>query len=159
MPEYIERKEYVDWLKRYKDKKIIKVVTGLRRVGKSTVFDLYISELVKEGVDPRRIIKINFEELENERLRDKNVLYGARIRRGGGQPVRQRRCGHIYHGLERQVFVVRNSYGFDGAICGDRYFADIFQGILRPLQRRRARRARQIPRLYKRRKLAGRVYV
>ena len=73
--ELIERKEYVDWLKSYKDKKIIKVITGLRRVGKSTIFDLFINSLLKDGVDRKQIIKINFEELENERFRNKTALY------------------------------------------------------------------------------------
>lgn len=71
----IERKEYTDWLKRYRDKKIIKVITGLRRVGKSTIFDLYIAQLLKESVAPEQIIKINFEELENEPLLDRHALY------------------------------------------------------------------------------------
>lgn len=71
----IERKEYTDWLKRYRDKKIIKVITGLRRVGKSTIFELYIAQLLKEGVAPEQIIKINFEELENEPLLDRHALY------------------------------------------------------------------------------------
>ena len=71
----IERKEYTDWLKRYRDKKIIKVITGLRRVGKSTIFELYIAQLPKEGVAPEQIVKINFEELENEPLLDRSVLY------------------------------------------------------------------------------------
>ena len=71
----IERKEYTDWLKRYRDKKIIKVITGLRRVGKSTIFELYIAQLLKEGVAPEQIIKSNFEELENEPLLDRRALY------------------------------------------------------------------------------------
>lgn len=73
--ELIERKEYVDWLKSYKDKKIIKVVTGLRRVGKSTIFDLFINSLLQDGVEGKQIVKVNFEELENERLRNKTALY------------------------------------------------------------------------------------
>lgn len=71
----IERKEYTEWLKRYRDKKIIKVITGLRRVGKSTIFDLYIAELLKEGISRDQILKINFEELENEAISEKNILY------------------------------------------------------------------------------------
>ena len=71
----IERKEYTDWLKRYRDKKIIKVITGLRRVGKSTIFELYIAQLLNEGVAPEQIVKINFEELENEPLLDRRALY------------------------------------------------------------------------------------
>ena len=71
----IERKEYTDWLRRYKDKKIIKVITGLRRVGKSTIFDLYISELLQSGISKEQIVKLNFEEMENELLLDRNALY------------------------------------------------------------------------------------
>lgn len=71
----IERNEYIEWLEAYKDKKIIKVVTGLRRVGKSTIFDLYISKLLQKGIKENQILKINFEELENIQLRDKITLY------------------------------------------------------------------------------------
>ena len=71
----IERKEYLEWLESYKDKKIIKVVTGLRRVGKSTIFDLYIAKLLESGVHKNQIVKINFEELENAHLREKLALY------------------------------------------------------------------------------------
>lgn len=71
----IKREEYVNWLKSYKDKKVIKVITGLRRVGKSTIFELYIRELKKEGVADNQILKINFEDLDNEPLRDKHALY------------------------------------------------------------------------------------
>ena len=38
----IERKEYLDRLKKWKDKDLIKVITGIRRCGKSTLFKLYI---------------------------------------------------------------------------------------------------------------------
>ena len=73
--ELIERNDYLDWLEKYRDKKVIKVITGLRRAGKSTIFDLYINRLIKSGVGVERIVKINFEELENETLRDRTVLY------------------------------------------------------------------------------------
>ena len=73
--ELINRDEYVAWLKSYKDKQLIKVVTGLRRVGKSTIFDLYIHELLNDGVNPEQILKINFEDIANDYLRSKTVLY------------------------------------------------------------------------------------
>lgn len=73
--ELINRDEYVAWLKSYKDKQLIKVVTGLRRVGKSTIFDLYIRELLNDGVNPEQILKINFEDIANDYLRSKTVLY------------------------------------------------------------------------------------
>ena len=64
----IQRNDYINWLKEYKDKKIIKVLTGLRRVGKSTIFDLYINELKNSGIKEEQILKINFEEVEYEDL-------------------------------------------------------------------------------------------
>lgn len=71
----IKRDNYINWLKDYKDKKIIKVLTGLRRVGKSTIFDLYINELKEDGVADEQILKINFEEVEYEDLMDRKNLY------------------------------------------------------------------------------------
>jgi uncharacterized protein len=73
--EYIQRNDYIDWLNKYRNKKIIKVLTGLRRVGKSTIFDLYIKELKKSGVQDSQILKINFEEFENEKYLDKKELH------------------------------------------------------------------------------------
>ena len=59
----IERTEYLELLKRFKDKDLIKVVTGIRRCGKSTLFDLYINYLKKIGIK-EEIIKINLEDVE-----------------------------------------------------------------------------------------------
>ena len=52
----IPRKNYLDFLKRHKDKQIIKVVSGIRRCGKSTLFHLFKEELLKEGVNRENII-------------------------------------------------------------------------------------------------------
>ena len=60
----IERTEYLELLKRFKDKDLIKVVTGIRRCGKSTLFDLYINYLKKIGIKEEQIIKINLEDVE-----------------------------------------------------------------------------------------------
>lgn len=60
----IERVEYLELLKRFKDKDLIKVITGIRRCGKSTLFDLYIDYLIENKVEKSRIIKINFESPE-----------------------------------------------------------------------------------------------
>lgn len=60
----IERTEYLELLKRFKDKDLIKVVTGIRRCGKSTLFDLYINYLKKIGIKEDQIIKINLEDVE-----------------------------------------------------------------------------------------------
>ena len=71
----IKRNDYVQWLNSYRDKQVIKVVSGLRRVGKSKIFELYIDELKKNGVSGEQIILINFEEMENAQLREKTALY------------------------------------------------------------------------------------
>lgn len=60
----IERTEYLDLLKRFKDKDLIKVITGIRRCGKSTLFDLYIDYLKKNKIKSNQIININLENPE-----------------------------------------------------------------------------------------------
>lgn len=60
----VERTQYLELLKRFKDKDLIKVITGIRRCGKSTLFDLYIDYLKENKVKSNRIIKINFESPE-----------------------------------------------------------------------------------------------
>ena len=56
----IPRKQYLDTLIRLKDKQLIKIVTGIRRCGKSTLFDLYEEYLLNNGVKKENIIRINF---------------------------------------------------------------------------------------------------
>ena len=60
----IERKEYLEELKKWKDKDLIKVVTGIRRCGKSTLFELYIDYLKNSGVEEDHIISLNLESPE-----------------------------------------------------------------------------------------------
>ena len=60
----IERTEYLEQLKRFKDKDLIKVVTGIRRCGKSTLFELFIKKLKESGIDDDQIIKINLEDAD-----------------------------------------------------------------------------------------------
>ena len=71
----IERKEYLDFLIRSKDKQIIKVISGVRRCGKSTLFELYRDYLLKNGVLPEQIIAINFEDLDFEEYTNYKKLY------------------------------------------------------------------------------------
>lgn len=71
----IKRPIYVNKLLNFKDSNLIKIVTGIRRCGKSTLFNLYINELEKQGVQPNQIQQIKFEELENEDLLDYKKLY------------------------------------------------------------------------------------
>jgi uncharacterized protein len=75
MKNLIERKEYVSKLLSYKDKDIIKVVTGLRRSGKSTLLELYRNRLLIDGVMPGQIQFYNFELPENFLNKTWDTLY------------------------------------------------------------------------------------
>lgn len=71
----VERKEYLEQLISWKDENVIKVVTGLRRCGKSTLLGQYQDWLKKNGVSGEQIISINFEDLDNEPLLDYKALH------------------------------------------------------------------------------------
>lgn len=71
----VERKEYLDQLWAWKDEQQIKVVTGIRRCGKSVLLEQYQQKLLVEGVAPEQIISINFENLDYEPLKDYMELY------------------------------------------------------------------------------------
>lgn len=71
----VERKNYLQKLAAWKDENIIKVVTGIRRCGKSTLLGLYREYLKENGVSGEQIVFVNFEELENEALQNYKALY------------------------------------------------------------------------------------
>lgn len=71
----IERKEYFQQLLGYKDKKIIKVITGIRRCGKSTLLKIFQDYLLGSGVEREQIVSINFEDFEYEDLWEPKALY------------------------------------------------------------------------------------
>lgn len=71
----IERKEYLDFLIRSKEKQIIKVVSGVRRCGKSTLFEIFHDYLLSQGVEKRQIHSINFENIDYEELTDYKKLH------------------------------------------------------------------------------------
>jgi predicted AAA+ superfamily ATPase len=71
----IPRREYLQQLIAFREKHLIKVITGVRRCGKSTLFSLYIKYLKEHGVQDRQIISINLENIEYEHLLDYHALY------------------------------------------------------------------------------------
>lgn len=75
MMSLIQREQYLDFLRRHKDQDVIKVVSGVRRCGKSTLFELFKQELLDSGVKPNQIISINFEDLEYEALQEYHALH------------------------------------------------------------------------------------
>lgn len=71
----VNRKEYLNKLIALKDKKIIKIITGVRRCGKSTLMEIYKGYLIKNGIDNKNIISINFEDYDFYDLREPSKLY------------------------------------------------------------------------------------
>ena len=71
----VERKEYLTELISWKDEQVIKVVTGIRRCGKSTLLQQYQAWLKSNGVSDTQIVSVNLEELEYEELLDYKKLY------------------------------------------------------------------------------------
>lgn len=77
----IERTEYLNRLARWKDKRVIKVITGIRRCGKSTLMELYQNYLIEGGVKPERIIAVNLEDFAFEELRESKALHSYIVER------------------------------------------------------------------------------
>ena len=71
----IKRDEYLDVLKRFKDKELIKVITGLRRCGKSTLLEMYKEYLIDNGIKKDQIISINLEDLKYNFIDNYMALY------------------------------------------------------------------------------------
>ena len=71
----IKREKYIDNILDFKDKPVIKVLTGLRRSGKSEILNSLIMELEKMNVLSRNIIYINFESLKYENIKNYKSLY------------------------------------------------------------------------------------
>ena len=72
----IDRPEYLAEIERHKGKTgLIKVVTGVRRCGKSTLLQLFREKLIKLRIPKSRIVDVNLESIENEELRNGKVLY------------------------------------------------------------------------------------
>lgn len=77
----IERKEYADQLRQWKNQPIIKVITGVRRCGKSTLLRLFQEELIAGGIKTEQCIAINFEDIAFEPLTDYHLLYDYLLER------------------------------------------------------------------------------
>lgn len=71
----IERKEYLNKLITWKDKQLIKIVTRVRRCGKSVLLKMYQDYLKNNGVKESQIVTINFEDLDYEELTNYKKLY------------------------------------------------------------------------------------
>lgn len=77
----VKRRAYQDKLMSFKDHRIIKVVTGVRRCGKSTLLSLFRDDLRALGVEESQFISINFEDLQFESLKDYRALHSYVLER------------------------------------------------------------------------------
>ena len=85
----IERKDYMNTLKALRDKNLIKVLTGVRRCGKSTIMKMFRDYLRTDGVKENQMVFLNFEDYENRKyLNDLDALYYYII----GQLDTSKRC-------------------------------------------------------------------
>lgn len=84
----IERKTYLKRLRQLKDQNLIKVITGIRRCGKSTLLEAFKNELISNGTASENIIFLNFEERENLQLTNWTLLYDEIIEKVNTAPAR-----------------------------------------------------------------------
>ncbi len=73
--EFIPRKEYMEQLESFRDKALIKVITGVRRCGKTTLMSLFKDKLRQSGVPDEAIVSINFEDFDSQELTDPKALH------------------------------------------------------------------------------------
>ena len=121
----IARDIYMKKLKAYKDNKLIKVITGLRRCGKSTLLQLFKQDLLESGVKPNCIVDINFEQEVYKSSEQGTVIINfdrpittSHVRfqavpstEGGILPLHNIRVNsfqiyHVEQGLNRMVFII-----------------------------------------------------
>lgn len=77
----IQREIYLNKLRQLKNQNLIKVITGIRRSGKSTLLEAFKDELLSDGISSRNIIFLNFEERENINYTSWTVLYDEIIKK------------------------------------------------------------------------------
>lgn len=77
----IQREIYLNKLRQLKNQNLIKVITGIRRSGKSTLLEAFKAELLSDGISSRNIIFLNFEERENINFTSWTALYDEIIKK------------------------------------------------------------------------------
>ncbi|MCL2304672.1 MAG: ATP-binding protein [Planctomycetaceae bacterium] len=81
------RPDYLRKIKPFIDKPVVKVLTGMRRVGKSCLLELLQAELLASGIDEKRIVFLNLESMENAAIRTDVDLYETIRKRIGRKPT------------------------------------------------------------------------
>ena len=115
----VVREDYLRIMRRYKDIDLIKVISGMRRTGKSVLMRQYISLLVQEGTPRERIVYVDMDSMQNDRFKDGNLLYS--------DIVSKKILGKLYvlideiqniNGWERVIESLRNDIDCDIYITG-----------------------------------------
>lgn len=75
MKKIIERTAYLQKLLAFKDKDVIKIITGIRRCGKSTLMQIYQRHLLEQGVEQAQLLQLNFEDFANAHLLEPQALH------------------------------------------------------------------------------------
>lgn len=71
----IQRPRYLEFLRKFKDNEAVKIITGIRRSGKTFLMNMFIDELKSDGITEDQIIHINFENLAFNKIKDEMDLY------------------------------------------------------------------------------------
>ena len=124
MDERINRPEYLNRLIEYRGSDLIKVITGIRRCGKSTLMALYADWLRAQGVAEENIVHMNLESLRWRRLRDAEALYDsiASNLRSTDENYLLLDEVQAVPGWERAVESLRIDFGVDVCITGSNAF-------------------------------------
>lgn len=69
------RTQYLERLRQFYDSELVKVITGIRRCGKSTILRQVIAEIKENGIDDSHIVYINFEDYKYNKLTDADAFY------------------------------------------------------------------------------------
>ncbi|MBN2652609.1 MAG: ATP-binding protein [Spirochaetales bacterium] len=69
------RNRYMDKMKKYQDNDFVKVISGVRRSGKSSLLSLFKDHLREQGVEEKQIIEINFEKYQFDELKEGKALH------------------------------------------------------------------------------------
>ncbi|MDR1059799.1 MAG: ATP-binding protein [Clostridiales bacterium] len=133
MAKLIPRPHFLGNLIKFRDVDVIKVVTGVRRCGKSTLFDLYIEYLKAHGVDESQIIHVNLEDVSMEHLHDYKALHEfllSKLQKGRMTYILIDEAGRCA-GFEKAVDSIYVKKGTDVYITGSN--ADLLSGELATL--------------------------
>ena len=146
----IKRKEYLKQLINWRDKKVIKVITGVRRCGKSTVFKLLINDLLQSGVSGKSILVLNLDDPQFIPFwDDSSKLFGVieNAERLTGEKVKFLFLDEVQHLCDWEIFI-KSAYdteifekiyitGSNSQLLQNRFSARLRMGE-RPRQTRRA---------------------